>query len=90
MKPNQQIANEVIQGKWGNDEDRKRRLREAGYNYESVQSIVNAIMAGQAIPEEDEEQTKGVKITGTETLKIDIDLAKYNSIEVTFKYGGDE
>ena len=90
MKPNQQIAKEVIQGKWGNDEDRKRRLREAGYNYESVQSIVNAIMAGQAIPEEDEEQTKGVKITGTETLKIDIDLAKYNSIEVTFKYGGDE
>lgn len=90
MKTNQQIAKEVIQGKWGNDEDRKRRLREAGYNYESVQSIVNAIMAGQAIPEEDEEQTKGVEITGTETLKIDIDLAKYNSIEVTFKYGGDE
>lgn len=90
MKPNQQIAKEVIQGKWGNDEDRKRRLREAGYNYESVQSIVNAIMAGQAIPEEDEEQTKRVEITGTETLKIDIDLAKYNSIEVTFKYGGDE
>ena len=90
MKTNQQIAKEVIQGKWGNDEDRKRRLLEAGYSYDAVQSIVNAIMAGTFIPEEEQKETERIEITGTETLKIDIDLAKYNSIEVTFKYGGDE
>lgn len=90
MKTNQQIAMEVIQGKWGNNEDRKRRLWDAGYSYEAVQSIVNAIMAGQTIPEEEQKETERIEITGTETLKIDIDLAKYNSIEVTFKYGGDE
>lgn len=81
---------EVIQGKWGNDEDRKRRLWEAGYSYEAVQSIVNAIMAGKTVYAEEEPEVPDVEITGTETMKIEIDLAKYNSIEVKFVYGGDE
>ena len=79
---------EVIQGKWGNDEDRKRRLWEAGYSYDAVQSIVNAIMAGKTVYTE-EPEVPDVEITGTETMKIEIDLAKYNSIEVKFVYGGD-
>lgn len=37
-----EIAGEVINGKWGNGNDRKTRLEQAGYNYESVQAIVNA------------------------------------------------
>ena len=37
-----EIASEVISGKWGNGNDRKTRLEQAGYNYESVQAIVNA------------------------------------------------
>jgi len=81
---------EVIQGKWGNDEDRKRRLWEAGYSYDAVQSIVNAIMAGKTVYAEEEPEVPEVEITGTETMKIEIDLAKYNSIEVKFVYGGDE
>lgn len=80
---------EVIQGKWGNDEDRKRRLWEAGYSYDAVQSIVNAIMAGQTVYAE-EPEVPAVEIAGTETYKVEIDLAKYNSIEVSFVYGGDE
>ena len=80
---------EVIQGKWGNDEDRKRRLLEAGYSYDAVQSIVNAIMAGKTVYAE-EPEVPAVEITGTETYKVEIDLAKYNSIEVSFVYGGDE
>ena len=80
---------EVIQGKWGNDEDRKRRLWEAGYSYDAVQSIVNAIMAGQTVYAE-EPEVPAVEITGTETYKVEIDLAKYNSIEVSFVYGGDK
>lgn len=36
-----QLADEVIRGIWGNGEDRKRRLEEAGYNYQEVQNEVN-------------------------------------------------
>lgn len=38
------IAKEVITGKWGNGEDRKNNLTNAGYNYEEVQSRANAIL----------------------------------------------
>lgn len=38
------IAKEVIQGKWGNGEDRKRRLQNSGYNYNEVQNEVNRLL----------------------------------------------
>ncbi len=37
----EQVANEVIEGKWGNGEERKTKLTEAGYNYDEVQAKVN-------------------------------------------------
>lgn len=40
-KSNEEIADEVIAGKWGNDEARKRQLEDAGYDYNAVQAIVN-------------------------------------------------
>ena len=39
------IATEVIQGKWGNGDIRKKKLEKAGYNYKSVQAEVNKILA---------------------------------------------
>ena len=36
-----ELAKEVWQGKWGNGEDRKRRLTAAGYDYAAVQRRVN-------------------------------------------------
>lgn len=39
-----EVAKEVVKGLWGNGEDRKRRLKEAGYDYHSVQNRVNEIM----------------------------------------------
>lgn len=39
-----QIAKEVIGGKWGNGDERKRRLTAAGYDYYAVQKRVNEIM----------------------------------------------
>lgn len=38
------IAKEVLEGKWGNGAERKRRLTAAGYNYRKVQSIVNTLV----------------------------------------------
>lgn len=43
-KSNEEIANEVIAGKWGNGTDRKNRLTSAGYDYDTVQAIVNQKM----------------------------------------------
>ena len=87
MKTNQQIAVEVLMGKWGNGEERKRRLWDAGYTPSAIQSIVNALVEGNT--ELPQTETDEVKITGTETMKIDIDLTKYNSLELTFNFGGE-
>lgn len=38
-----EIAREVLNGKWGNGKDRVDRLTKAGYNYDKVQSRVNAM-----------------------------------------------
>lgn len=43
-KSNETIAKEVIQGKWGNGADRKNRLTKAGYDYNTIQSIVNKLL----------------------------------------------
>lgn len=39
-----EIAREVVNGKWGNGEERKMRLTEAGYDYNVVQQRVNEII----------------------------------------------
>lgn len=41
LKSEDEIAREIIAGKWGNGAERKQRLTEAGYNYDSVQALVN-------------------------------------------------
>ena len=41
-----ELADEVIQGKWGNGEERVKRLTEAGYDYNAVQNRVNEILYG--------------------------------------------
>ena len=40
----EEIAREVIQGKWGNGEDRKQKLKDAGYDYNTVQQKVNTLL----------------------------------------------
>lgn len=45
-KSNEAVAKEVMQGKWGNGSERKRRLTQAGYNYNAVQAIVNKLASG--------------------------------------------
>ena len=39
-----EIAREVIQGKWGNGSERKRRIEAAGYDYADVQKRVNELL----------------------------------------------
>lgn len=95
MKTNQEIAKEIFQGKWGESLERKHRLEAAGYNYDQVMTIVNAIAAELPIDEilrraEEYDREHGlvpIEIHGTETLEITVDLNKYNSIKLTFVSG---
>ena len=43
------IAREVIAGKWGNGDTRKKLLTEAGYDYGTVQAKVNALLSGKEL-----------------------------------------
>jgi len=45
-KSNEEIANEVIRGDWGNDPERTQRLTVAGYDAAAIQAIVNQKLAG--------------------------------------------
>ena len=40
-----ELAQEVINGKWGDGEARKKKLEDAGYNYNAVQNRVNEMLA---------------------------------------------
>ncbi len=53
MKTIEQIAQEVIEGKWGTMAERKRKLTEAGYNYDEVKAKVQELnkMAARAVTE---------------------------------------
>ena len=38
------LAKEVIRGNWGNGDERKKRLTEAGYDYDAIQKKVNELL----------------------------------------------
>ena len=40
----EKIAKEVIEGKWGNGQERKDKLAAAGYDYKEVQALVNKLL----------------------------------------------
>ena len=44
------VAKEVIAGAWGNGAERKERLTAAGYDYQAIQSQVNALLKGNEKP----------------------------------------
>ena len=43
-KSNTTIAKEVIAGKWGNGDTRKKKLQAAGYDYNAIQKLVNQML----------------------------------------------
>lgn len=47
LKSNAVIAKEVIDGKWGNGQDRVDRLKSAGYNPTVIQAEVNRLLGGR-------------------------------------------
>ena len=47
QKSNEDIAQEVLKGLWGNGEERKQRLTAAGYDYSAIQARVNELSKPQ-------------------------------------------
>lgn len=43
-KTNEEVAKEVLAGKWGNGAERKNKLTQAGYDYATIQAIVNQLV----------------------------------------------
>lgn len=49
LKSLSKIVEEVIAGKWGNGEDRKIKLTNAGYNYNEIQDKVNDLLCSSNV-----------------------------------------
>lgn len=75
MKSIDEIAEEVINGKWGSGDVRKSRLSNAGYNPEAVQAKVNALLTKPA-PQPVKKPTTHKVATGDSLSKI---AAKYGT-----------
>lgn len=50
-KSNEEVAKEVIRGDWGNNPERRQRLEAAGYDYNTIQGIVDQMLGGGGTPE---------------------------------------
>ena len=80
-KTNEEIAKEVMQGKWGNGEDRKKRLIAEGYDYNAVQSIVDKLATPKPTLKSNEEIAKEVmagKWGNGNDRKVRLEAAGYN------------
>lgn len=59
-KSNDELAKEVLAGKWGNGAERKNRLTAAGYDYQAIQNIVNGSQKKTSTKKSNEEIAKEV------------------------------
>lgn len=86
-KSNETIAQEVINGAWGNGEDRKNRLTQAGYNYNVIQSIVNQKLGAKPVSNKKSNETiadeviKGLWGNGADR-KAKLQAAGYNYSDI--------
>lgn len=80
-KSNEEIANEVIKGIWGNGNDRKNKLTNAGYDYNTIQKLVNQKLSKKSNEEIAKEVIKGKWGNGSERKKR-LEEAGYNYKEI--------
>ena len=77
MKSNYQVALDVMEGKYGNGEERKKKLWAEGYDPTAIQSIVNVLVKDRAREQEQEKY-----------LTVEVDLDVYSGINLKFKQKG--
>lgn len=74
MLSNYDVAKAVLRGEYGNGAERVQRLAAAGYNPTAVQSIVNALVAGSEINENE-----------CRLMKVEVDLTRYDGITLILR-----
>ena len=80
-KSDEEVANEVIKGIWGNGTDRKNKLTNAGYDYKAIQNIVNQKLSKKSNEEIATEVIKGKWGNQPERQKR-LEKAGYNYKEI--------
>lgn len=78
MKSVKEIAQEVIAGLWGNGEERRRRLTEAGYDYNVIQQAVNDLLNGNDVDDTEPTGNNGV-------LEVVVDLKTTTAVKLILK-----
>lgn len=86
---NQELAKEVLDGKWGNGPDRRERLEAAGYNYDAVQNIVNQLVwdrdHGQTAELPTEPDLEYIPVYDAQHyLEVEVDMNKYQGLLLKF------
>ena len=77
-----EVAQEVINGQWGNGEDRKNKLTAAGYDYSEVQQKVNSLLKGQDVTKIAQEVIAGKWGNGSERKsKLTAAGYDYNAVQ---------
>lgn len=80
-KSNEELAQEVIEGIWGNGEERKQKLTNAGYDYRAIQNLVNQKLSKKRDEEIAKEVIRGEWGNGSER-KQRLEKAGYNYSEI--------
>lgn len=71
-KSNAEIADEVIAGKWGNGDDRKAKLKTAGYDPDAIQALVNSkLKGGSSSVSKPSSGTSSAAVTATYRVRTD-------------------
>lgn len=78
MKSVKEIAQEVIAGLWGNGDERRCRLTEAGYDYDVIQQAVNDLLNGNDVDDTELPTNDGV-------LEVVVDLKTTTAIKLILK-----
>lgn len=82
-----EIAKEVIAGKWGNGDIRKKRLTDAGYDYDLVQARVNEILSPKKKTYSGTLPSLTLKKTNAQVINDAILWAIWIAGDNTFHYG---
>lgn len=83
----EEIAREVIAGKWGSGSERKNRLQAAGYAYSAVQAKVNEILGSGAASSGTAPQTPATGSTGKVCAAEKFDRSIAGTYTVTANVG---
>ena len=77
LKPNEEIAAEVWQNKWGNGQDRINRLTSAGYDWKAIQALIDKGV-GKPVekPVEAPKQPEAPKVEETKPVEKTIETPK--------------